>query len=98
LINVESEKLLSITEAAKLVPGREASRNTVYRWLLKGLRGVRLESVKCGGGRFTSREAIYRFIAATSNQAGNKVAIPVPEAIEQEADELGLVRRSVENN
>jgi len=61
------EQLLTMRQAAKLFPGRTGrpiNVSTVWRWLLGGRRGVRLESIVCGGVRYTSREAIHRYLTA----------------------------------
>ena len=42
-------------------PGKRINISTVWRWATQGCRGVRLETVVIGGGRFTSREAVQRF-------------------------------------
>ena len=55
------EKLLSVNEAAKVIPGRP-HLSTVWRWISYGVGGVRLETVQIGGRRYTSFEAIERFI------------------------------------
>jgi hypothetical protein len=62
---MEMEEIFSLTEAAKYVQrtfgGRKPCLGTMARWCIKGLRGIRLESVKRGGERVTSKEAINRF-------------------------------------
>lgn len=68
MIDVESERLISFTDAAKLIPGRP-NVATLWRWRTAGIRGVILESVLFGGRRMTSREAITRFVAATTAAA-----------------------------
>ena len=55
-----NESLISFAEAAKRLPGRPHV-NSLHRWRLRGVRGVRLESVLIGGKRFTSVEALQRF-------------------------------------
>jgi len=55
------EKLLSVSEAVKIIPGRP-HLSTVWRWISNGVGGVRLETVQIGGRRYTSIEAIERFI------------------------------------
>lgn len=60
MIDITSEKLLTLPEAAALLPGRP-SVATLWRWRTKGARGRRLESVVLGGKVFTSAEAIQRF-------------------------------------
>ena len=63
-IDIESEDLIPINDAPKFIPGRPCIQS-VYRHILKGNRhGIRLESILCGGKRFTSKQAIARWIAA----------------------------------
>ena len=38
------------------------SVSTVWRWTMRGLKGIRLETFTVGGRRYTSREAFDRFI------------------------------------
>lgn len=63
MIDIRSEELLSLPEACKRIPGRPHLA-TIYRWITNGVRGVVLESIAIGGKRFTSVEAIGRFVAA----------------------------------
>ena len=58
------EGVLSITQAAA-AEGITISTKTALRWCLHGVRGTRLESLKVGGRRLTSRKAIRRFVAST---------------------------------
>jgi hypothetical protein len=64
-IDFGSEHLLSLTDAAKQLPRRRAGRkphiSTLYRWALRGLKGVKLETVQVGGTTCTSVEALQRF-------------------------------------
>jgi hypothetical protein len=59
-IDIRSEDLLSLTEAVRRLPGRPHI-STLHRWRMRGVGGFRLETVKIGGRRFTSAEAIERF-------------------------------------
>ena len=64
-IDVEFETLVQFPEARSAFPGdRRVSLATLHRWRLKGVRGVKLETTLIGGLRYTSKEAIVRFIAA----------------------------------
>jgi len=65
MIDPNSEHLLTSAEATKVFPGNPHI-STLIRHMLKGLGGIRLESLVAGGRRFTSREAILRFIVATT--------------------------------
>jgi len=60
MISLQDENLISLAAAPAEVPGRPHSA-TLQRWRLKGLCGVKLETVLVGGRRFTSREALERF-------------------------------------
>ncbi len=64
-IDVLSEEAVLLTAAAKLLPGRPHI-STLWRWHRHGVAGVRLETVVIGGKRYTSRQALQRFIEATT--------------------------------
>ena len=63
-----TEDLLSMKQAREEIPTRP-DISTLQRWRLRGVRGVKLETVKIGGFTLTSRQAIHRFLAATQNRA-----------------------------
>jgi len=68
LVLLEKEGL-TLTEAAKILPGRIPSKrictNTLWRWCMKGLNnGIRLKSVLVGGQRLTTRRWLQEFIEA----------------------------------
>ncbi len=59
-IDIHSEHLISLSEAARLLPGKP-SPATIWRWYSKGVKGVRLTTIVCGGRRVTSKEALQKF-------------------------------------
>jgi hypothetical protein len=65
-IDVQTETVVSFSDARSAFPGidRRLSLATLHRWRLNGVRGVKLETILIGGLRYTSREAIVRFIEA----------------------------------
>jgi hypothetical protein len=68
MIDVSIESLVPITDAHGIIPGRPHLA-TVYRWWQKGVRGgIKLETALVGGRRFTSREAVQRFVERLSVQ------------------------------
>lgn len=94
-INVESEHLIHFAAAAREFPGRPVCIQTLHRWRLHGVRGTKLETCIIGGMRYTSREAISRFIAAQNPPA------PIPaisanqrqkqsDAARRELEEMGI--------
>ena len=95
MIDVATEHLLPIPKAGKEMPG-EPHRSTVWRFALRGVRGVRLETVVCGGRRFTSREAIRRFIAATTAAANGEPPArqPTKKRLQDKADAKSILRRA----
>lgn len=98
-IDVESETLIEFQLAAGAFPGERCPAiATLHRWRQKGVRGVKLETVLIGGIRYTSREAISRFIAAQN--ADDAPAAPVitasqrrkqSEAARIELEKMGVV-------
>ncbi len=60
-----AEDVIRLSEVSAELPGR-VDVSTVWRWAQRGVRGVKLETVTIGGKRMTSRQAVSRFIAATS--------------------------------
>ena len=62
MIDASTETLIRFQEAGRRIPGNP-SVCALHRWRLNGVRGAKLETLLCGGKRFTSNEAIQRFIA-----------------------------------
>ena len=58
-----NETLVSLTEAPKHLPV-QCSQATLQRYMRLGSRGTILESVLICGRRYTSKEAIARFVRA----------------------------------
>lgn len=61
-IDVEREDLISLREAAESIPTKPAP-STLQRWRLYGVRGRKLETVLIGGLRYTSKQAVTRFLS-----------------------------------
>lgn len=59
-----TEDLVSLTQVAQEL---DVHVSAPYRWLHRGVRGVRLESVRIGGKLLTSRQAVNRFLSATQD-------------------------------
>jgi hypothetical protein len=66
MIDTRQEQLRLLSKASKEIPGNPHV-STVIRWSHRGVRGVKLETVIVGGRRFTSLEAIDRFIYRLSH-------------------------------
>lgn len=65
MIDIANENLIPIRDVPRHLPPRSSGRHvhisTVYRWLLRGIRGVCLDAVRIGGTTYTSAEALQRF-------------------------------------
>lgn len=85
------ESLLTLKDAAKLLPGNPHYA-TLFRWAQKGCRGVRLESALIGGIRYTSREALDRFILACS---GDSAPIPILATPKQRQRQIAAAEREL---
>jgi hypothetical protein len=74
VIDLATEQLISVADARARLPGTKPGAKigmaTLTRWIRSGL----LESVKLGGRRFTSIEALQRFAVAEKQTA----AAPAP--------------------
>ena len=65
--------LIPIEQVPRLLPGNPHI-STIHRWRTRGVRGVRLSSVRLGGRRLVPREALVEFIKSiTSVVDGGKV-------------------------
>ena len=93
-----NETLVNLTQAARMIPGRSGDkplhRSTLHRWMTKGAktadgRVVRLESVRVGGQRMTTQEALQRFLGAMSGD-GSGAALVDQAEIERQLDAIGI--------
>ena len=66
-IDFTNEQAIPLSDVPRYVPkrrGKKVHYSTVYRWATKGARGRVLQTVLSGGLRYTSVEAVARFLAA----------------------------------
>jgi hypothetical protein len=66
MIDPFKETMLPLAKAARKVPGRTVSPQTLYRWHSVGIDGITLETIVIGGRMQTSQEALARFFAAVT--------------------------------
>jgi hypothetical protein len=95
MIDVMTENVRLLLEWCKSAPGRP-HHSTALRWALRGVKGVKLETVVIGGRRYTSDQAFARFVqrlnaAQTEQGEVRGVAARAQQArVEQELDRAGL--------
>jgi hypothetical protein len=91
---------IPIGKSPRHFPGKPPHISTIYRWLERGVRGIKLESFCVGSRRYVTQEAIELFIQRTT-AAGPYSAAPSPvelskerqrsiEEAERELDEAGI--------
>ena len=61
-----SEQRLTLNQLAQQ---EGVNTSTTWRWALRGVRGVKLETFSVGARRFTTHEAFGRFVAGTTAAA-----------------------------
>jgi hypothetical protein len=90
--NLLDEDLIPFAEGVRSLPGRPHI-STGYRFATRGSRGVVLETVLVGGRRYTSRQALRRFVATVSTVGalGNPVVRHAPASTDRTSD--GIKRR-----
>jgi hypothetical protein len=91
MINIGSEHLRLLTKASADVPGSPHT-STVIRWALRGLRGVRLETILVGGRRYTSVEAIERFLERLNEPS----IAPVPSVSRSRQEDIARANRQLD--
>ena len=74
----------SLTDAARLPLHKVAALYdvhvcTVHRWRLRGVKGIKLETTRVGGRRYTTAEWLDRFHAAVTAAADGDPS-PPPES------------------
>ena len=95
MIELSSETPITIAEVPLHIPrrhGRMVHYSTVYRWMTKGVRGRKLESLLIGGVRYTTLEALARFLKLTPQKTA---ALPessddLSSAIESALQDAGV--------
>ncbi len=97
MIQLQSEQLLSLQQAAELLPGTPAL-STLHRWRQLGVRGVKLETCLIGGKRYTSTQALQRFTDAVTaavdgvnrEKGGSRQVCESNDDVSRQLDYLGL--------
>ena len=70
VIDTRGEHVVPLVRAADILVAMgipEPHHETIRRWACRGVRGVVLESFCVGARRYTSHEAVARFVNATTD-------------------------------
>lgn len=68
MLDIHNESLVPVKDIPSHLPGR-VHIASVWRWIQRGCRGVKLETAMIGGKRYSSLEALQRFADATTAAA-----------------------------
>ena len=90
MIDISSEELLSLKAAARRLPDAR-HYSTLFKWATSGTKYGRLETCVIGGQRYTSVEALQRFIERSTAAANGEGPQPdeQPSAQDQDAEADG---------
>jgi uncharacterized protein DUF1580 len=69
------ETRISLTQLARQ---EGVSIPTTWRWAMRGIRGIRLETIQVGGRRYTSLEAYSRAVARWTDAANETATLLTP--------------------
>ncbi|OAI41453.1 hypothetical protein AYO40_03080 [Planctomycetaceae bacterium SCGC AG-212-D15] len=95
-IDINSEDLLPLSAAARLLPpmrrGRPVSTSCLFRWIADGVKTpggevVRLEAIRMGGRWLTSKQALQRFAERQTPEREGQQTIPRSPTSRQRAVE-----------
>jgi hypothetical protein len=83
--NAKNEGPMTLPKACEWLgeqTGRTPATSTMWRWVLRGVRGgIRLESFRVGGMTYTTRAMVQRFIERTSQSPGTVSANVSPAGV-----------------
>lgn len=98
MIDIENETLIPIGDVPSRLPprpnGKRVHISAIYRWMSRGVRGIKLEVIKVGGSTYTSLEALQRFADWLSNRTDDSNAIKMPAPARRR--EIEKAQREVE--
>ena len=95
-IDLRLEEVITLAQAAEALPrmrkGKPIHRSTLYRWIQRGVDGVKLEAARIGRGTVTSIEALQRFMDRLSPSRAEEAAAPIRSEAEMARVEEKLRR------
>jgi len=99
MIDIQTEQVVTPARATHFCPERRRGVRpniaTIYRWMVQGVRGIKLESIVVGATRCTSIEALQRFFDAltAAADAEHSAAIIPPPVSKSRQKEIAAAER-----
>jgi hypothetical protein len=99
MIEMNCENLISLREVPRHLPtrpnGKRVHISAIYRWVSRGVRGVKLEAIRIGGTMYTSTEALGRFGMRLNDAARSAQLPPDSPARKRQVDQASQRLRSL---
>ena len=87
MIDIANEEPIALRNVPSILPatgrGKRLQVSAVYRWVQRGLDGVKLEVIRIGGRRYTSVEALQRFAEHRTQPHGQGSVGPATSPVRQ---------------
>ena len=100
MIDVFQEELLTLSQAARALPaidGKRVHPSTIFRWIVDGVRGVKLEHVRVGRRICTTEAALTKFMNALAEapkpERPYKPWTPRPRTEQQRARDMAAAEK-----
>ena len=97
MLPLDPAKFVPLSDVPGMLPlrlnGRKVHISAVYRWASKGVRGVRLQTVRIAGALFTTREAVEDFINAAAQPLETRF---MPDRLAELRQAVAAARLAVE--
>lgn len=72
-IDIDFERPITFNDACRFLPeGSRPAYGTWWRWWKRGIRGVHLRTLLCGGRRYTTPSAVMEFISKVTAAANGE--------------------------
>lgn len=78
MIDIVADELITLGQLAKKLPpiqGARPNQSTIWRWVHKGIRGIRLDTVAVGGRTCTTWDAYLAWATAIADRG------PIPSIL-----------------
>lgn len=99
MIQASIETLIPVNQVPahlEKLTGKRPHVVSIYRWIQRGVSGVRLEAISIGGGRYSSEQALDRFFQKVTKakenqkQKSRQSATSRYHSFEKQAENLGI--------
>ncbi len=102
MVDLNTETIIAISEVPRRLPvrpnGKRVHVSACYRWIQRGIRGIKLEVIRIGGTMYTSVEALQRFGTRLNCEACESNLFPQSAARKRQVDQASQRLRNLLGN